>query len=162
MVVAVGLMTLTSKVLHVPRVLYPWPHGVPDLTVSIVSAALAGPTEELFFCVFVAVVARAGGLQFRYTVLLSVTLRVAFHIYYGWPALAMTVWAAAAITIYIVTGRIIGIIVMHSAWDLTGAALAHGWTLPYLVGVLIVYGIPIATGLRFAIAAEPGTRPRSA
>ena len=86
---------------------------------SFVSSVLAGPTEEVILVALPVVLLRGAGLRWRTVILVALAMRLSFHVYYGWGSLALLIWAAAAIVIYIHTRSVIVMCITHSWYDLT-------------------------------------------
>lgn len=114
---------------------YPVEYAYPWLSLR---TGLAGPTEELAVLIAPLVILRAARISWPATVLILVTLRWVFHIYYGWPSLGLLVWAAGVIGVYLLTRGAIGLAVGHSALNLTLVPEAYGISEPYLRVALIV------------------------
>jgi len=56
------------------------------------SSFAAGPMEELLLVVILVWLLRAAGYSWTVVCVAAVTLRVLFHLYYGWPALGLALW----------------------------------------------------------------------
>ncbi len=124
--------------------------GFPDIQVltswpTAVTAALAGPVEELAaLAVPFLLLRRAGEPSWRIAVVL-VAARLAYHVYYGWTALGLSLWALATIAIFARTRRVLPILVAHSLWDLCilGGKVVWPGSLAFqylLVGWALVWG----------------------
>lgn len=87
---------------------------------ELASSFAAGPIEELLLVVILVWLLRAAGYSWTVVCVAAVTLRVLFHLYYGWPALGLALWPLMVIYLYKNSGAIIGIIIAHSAFDLFG------------------------------------------
>jgi hypothetical protein len=105
----------------------------PETTLSL----LAGPTEEIIVLVLPLVLLRAAKRPWWQVIAIGLVLRIAYHVYYGFPAVGLLVWALAMMFIYLRTHAVIGMIVAHSYWD-TAAAIGAYWS-------------RIAAGLMFVI-----------
>lgn len=134
---------------------YPLPADMPaPWAVSfVVSGVLAGPREEILLVAVLVTVMRRTGCGWGWVFALGIGLRIAFHIYYGWNTVALTLWAATAITVYAVTGRIWGLIIGHSMFNLSnsiGVLVGPPWNLlPALLSVsIIVAGVAVFSVLR--------------
>jgi hypothetical protein len=74
---------------------------------NIVTTGMAGPTEELVLLALVVVALRATGHSWAVVTIAAVALRVPFHLYYGWAAIGLAVWAALMVVLYRRTGAIV-------------------------------------------------------
>lgn len=77
--------------------------------------------EETILLAFLCIGLRRCGMPWWFIAVLSGALRVAFHLYQGWPAVASIVWAVAFVMIYRCTGSFRGIAAAHIAYDLVYA-----------------------------------------
>lgn len=114
---------------------YPVEYAYPWLSLR---TGLAGPTEELAVLIAPLVILRAARISWPATVLILVTLRWVFHIYYGWPSLGLLVWAAGVIGVYLLTRGAIGLAVGHSVLNLSLVPHEYGISEPYLRLAVIV------------------------
>lgn len=101
---------------------------------GIVAGLLAGPSEEIVVLVVPVVFLRAAKWPWAAVIAAMLALRLAYHVYYGFPVAGFAIWAVAMIFIYLGTHAIIGLIVAHSYWDTT-LMLGQHW--PLLSGLLI-------------------------
>lgn len=109
-----------------------------------VNAALAGPTEEVLFCLTILTLLRRAGLSWRWVATICLTLRLTFHIYYGWGVIALIIiWAGLVMLLYVTEGRWLAIAIAHSLFDLKNshitpiAAAAWAAAVVSLAAVLI-------------------------
>lgn len=114
---------------------YPRSHAAASAWPSAISSLFAGPSEEIVVLVVPLVFLRAAKWPWWQVIAAGLVLRLAYHVYYGFPAVGLTVWALAMIFIYLRTHAILGLIVAHSYWDMTST-----------VGV---YWSPLAAGVMF-------------
>ncbi|MGN6522083.1 MAG: CPBP family glutamic-type intramembrane protease [Actinomycetes bacterium] len=99
---------------------YPGQDGGPWLVLPMFTSSLmAGPTEELVCLALLVSALRLARQPWLRILALGLVLRLAFHIYYGWPAVFLAVWALSVLLCYAATRRAIGLIVAHSLIDIT-------------------------------------------
>ena len=119
--------------------------GVPGLVVAV----LAGPTEEIVVLVVPLVFLRAARWPWWAVLTTMIALRLAYHVYYGFPVIGFALWAAAMVLIYLRTHAVLGLILAHSTWDI-GVMCASRWPLAgglmllatFLAGIAsLVWGI---------------------
>lgn len=103
----------------------------------------------------------AAGSRFRAALLMSVTLRVLFHAYYGPSVIFLAVWATVAVLVVWRTGCLLGVTIAHCAWNILNILvqlLPDAWALIPAVTTFAVaiYGIrEFYRGAR-RFNAEPG------
>lgn len=83
----------------------------------LVSMLMAGPTEEILLVAVPVVVLRAANQSWTRIFLVCLTMRLIFHIYYGWNSITLLIWAITVLVLFTRHHRILGIIVSHSAFD---------------------------------------------
>ncbi|MGO3233200.1 MAG: CPBP family glutamic-type intramembrane protease [Microbacterium sp.] len=116
--------------------------GVEDLSdpllavLTIINAGMAGPAEELALLALVVVALRAAGHGWTIVFLAAAAVRVPFHLYYGWGAFGLAVWACLIVLLYKRTGAIAAIILGHATFNLVNYIPVIGGA-PKLVIVLI-------------------------
>ena len=81
---------------------------------DLVKLAMAGPAEELALVAVPVMLLRATKYGWATVAITAVILRVPFHLYYGWAALGLTIWALLAVALYRRTGSILGPILAHA------------------------------------------------
>jgi membrane protease YdiL (CAAX protease family) len=119
-----------------------FPHGAtgPWGLVGGVSGAIrSGISEELVVTAFIIVTLRQARRPWREILLVSLALRVAYHVYYGtpWIVLWIAIWAGAAFWLYWRTRRLTPIIVAHVLWDALGfTAIELGHVGETIVGAI--------------------------
>lgn len=94
---------------------------------------------------------RRAGFNWPSVIAVSVVLRWLFHLYYGVPSLGMVVWALGSVIVYLLTGRIIGLMVVHGLWDLMATGFSGGAPGIGLSCALILAGASLAPGTRSVI-----------
>jgi hypothetical protein len=105
----------------------------------MVLSGLAGPSEELALMALVVIALRTSGYGWRTVLVVAVLVRVPFHLYYGWGAIGLALWAVLIVGLYRRTGALTAIIVAHSAWNL--AIYLPGATSTYLTLAVVLLGI---------------------
>lgn len=136
---------ITAALLGTPD--YPESHAAASAWPSAISSLLAGPTEEIVVLVVPLVFLRAARWSWWQVIPAALALRLAYHVYYGYPAAGLAVWALAVIFIYLRSHAVVGLIAAHSYWDLS---ITVGWywdhalsdvmmAVPFLA--LIVWGL---------------------
>ena len=117
---------------------FPFPSYSPNVAIQLMSCATAGFREEPLFCVLIPLALMASGRSLVFAASVSAALRVSFHLYYGWSALALGLWGFFAVVLAIRTGYVLGMAVAHSLWDVLVALppVAPSATL-WLAGVRI-------------------------
>lgn len=102
----------------------------------LLSAPTAGPTEEPFFAAALPLLARVlirhNGWALATALGLSVTLRVAFHVYYD-PATIPTfaLWAAAAVLLWWFTGQLLALVCTHAVYNAISTLNTYPDLLPF-------------------------------
>lgn len=101
---------------------YPHPdiEGWPALLLYAASGGMAGPTEELVLLALVVTALRRAGYSWRVVCIVAVIVRVPFHLYYGWGAIFLAVWAVLMVVLYRRVGTTVPIAAAHAMWDITG------------------------------------------
>jgi Type II CAAX prenyl endopeptidase Rce1-like len=113
-------------------------------TAASVAAAVV---EETVVLAFVVSTLRQAGRTLPEITIVAVLLRMSYHDYYGPGVIGIAVWAAAFIWLYLRTGSIIPLIIVHFFWDAT-IFWSQRW---HLIGVLAVY-VSIAVIIAAAVS----------
>src|SRR5260370_63454 len=93
----------------------------------VFSASLtAGIVEETVVLAFVVTTLRQARRPLPEIVLVAVLLRCSYHDYYGLGVLGIAVWAAIFVWLFLRTGSVLPLIVVHVLWDTT-IFLGHHW-----------------------------------
>lgn len=122
-----------------------WYQLLPDGTTSL----LAGVQEEILVLAFPIVVLRITGVRWRWIGAYCVAARVSFHIYYGWTAAFLALWAITMVYLFAHYRGLLGVIVGHSLYDTLGTVLNtfrhHGIISASTTGVVILseFGVVI-------------------
>ncbi len=117
------------------------------------SSGLAGPTEELALMALLVTVGRRAGWRWGVIVAVAVAVRVPFHLYYGWPAVTLALWAALAVLLYRRTGALLAIVLAHSTWNLGSlllplGALGFAQRIAAAIGAAVVIGFLVRSIVR--------------
>lgn len=89
---------------------------------NVINSGMAGPTEELALLALVVVALRATGHTWPVVVIAAIAVRVPFHLYYGWGAIGLAVWAALMVALYKRTGAIVAIVLEHATFNMLNYA----------------------------------------
>jgi membrane protease YdiL (CAAX protease family) len=140
------------------------PAAISEITVAGVAVALtvqddsytlyataaslaAGVVEETVVLAFVVSTLRQAGRPLIEVVAVAIALRMSYHDYYGPGVAGIAIWAAVFIWLYLRTGSIIPLIIVHFFWDAT-IFWTQRW---HWVGVAAVY-ISIALIIAAAVS----------
>jgi hypothetical protein len=131
-----GIFSLPENRLELP------PQVDPLLnTLDVINSGMAGPAEELALLALVVVALRATGHSWAMVIATAIVLRVPFHLYYGWGAVGLSVWAALMVPLYRRTNAIVAILLAHAVFN----TLSYGGDVALLVkGLLPLIGAGIA------------------
>ncbi|ROT86245.1 CPBP family intramembrane glutamic endopeptidase [Bifidobacterium mongoliense] len=132
----------------------PGPEQTTDLLthiLTIAEAAMAGPSEELALMALVVVALHATGYNRWVIVVVAILVRIPFHLYYGWSAIALFVWVVLTILLYWRTGAIVGIVLAHTVWDVL-------FYLPYFISFVIKV---VLVGIGFVVVCHRTGQPES-
>lgn len=112
-------VSLVSAVLSLEKMSYPFPDMNMGLSTILwtLSLLLAGPTEEFVLVGVVATVLRRTGYSWWTVAAVAVVLRIPFHLYYGWGAIGMAVWAVLVAALYRRTGSLLGLAIGHALYN---------------------------------------------
>lgn len=100
-----------------------------------ISAALAGPAEELALLALVVLALRRCGYSWWTVGLVAVLVRVPFHLYYGWGAIGLALWAVLAVALYRWCGTILPFIIGHALGNVLTALAMYVPGLEWLTSV---------------------------
>lgn len=141
-----ALMDVAALVAGTPSPEYPQQDG-PGWSAAniadVLSSLTAGVVEEPLFCLIIPLCLIAAGRSILCAAIVSTTLRVAFHIYYGWTSPLLAIWAFVAVIVVLRTGAIVGTVIVHSLYDTVGS-LVHMFptqlagVAPFVFGGIIV------------------------
>lgn len=114
---------------------------------NVLDFMMAGPTEELALLALVVVALRSTGHSWWVVAAACVLVRVPFHMFYGWGALAMLVWPVLLMLLYRRTNAIAAIIAEHAVWNWSSSMPAE-WSLAVKGIVAITGAVVIVYTLR--------------
>ena len=98
-----------------------------DFPMLATSMLISGPAEEIILVPALILLLRQGRARPWVAVLLAVAARVGIHLYYGWPMiLGWAIWALLLISIWRVTGTVLGAIFTHALNNLTASMQLTG------------------------------------
>lgn len=130
-------------------------------TLYATAASLAaGVVEETVVLAFVVSTLRQAGRPLTEVAAVAIVLRMSYHDYYGPGVVGIAVWAAVFIWLYLRTGSIIPLIIVHFFWDAT-IFWTQRW---HWVGVAAVYvsiALIIAAAMSWWADRAGRGRPRS-
>jgi membrane protease YdiL (CAAX protease family) len=119
---------------------------------GVSGAVRSGFLEELIVTAFVIITLRQARRPWPEILLVSLALRVAYHVYYGtpWIALWIAIWAGTAFGLYWRTRRLTPIMASHTLWDVQGFTIVElGHTGAAIV--LALYAAAIVGGLMLLV-----------
>lgn len=119
--------------------------------IDLASSAAAGPREEIFLLAVPFLLLRSARCRWWSILIALATIRMSFHIYYGWAVLGMLVWAAGAVMLYRLTQRVIPMIIAHSMIDLA-SSIDVQWAdnEPIMVALLLYFMVFLLLGVLVA------------
>jgi hypothetical protein len=100
--------------------LLPTPVQLPTsaLTVAQLFQSLAaGTLEEIVVLGYLVLRLEQRGCSTTTIVLIAVAVRISYHLYYGWNALPIALWALVSVLVYLRVRRLLPFILCHFAWD---------------------------------------------
>jgi hypothetical protein len=103
--------------------------------VQVVAGVAAGVVEEVVVLGFLVRRLEQLGLRPVWVVLIAVAVRVSYHLYYGWEAIAIAMWALASVLVYRWVRRLLPFILCHIAWDV---GLAVGLYYRAAFGLMVI------------------------
>jgi Type II CAAX prenyl endopeptidase Rce1-like len=127
-------------------------------TAQIIAAAAAGIVEEIVVLGFVVRRLEQLGLRSSSVVMIAVLVRVSYHLYYGWNAVPIALWALATVLVYLRIRRLLPFILCHIAWDVA-IPLRLFYASAY--HVLLIAAILVSAGLALWWSRQPARITRS-
>lgn len=94
-------------------------HDYSYLTYATAASVAAGVIEETVVLAFVVTTLRQAGRPLAEILAVAVLLRCSYHDYYGPGVVGIAVWAAVFIWLFLRTGSVIPLVVVHFLWDAT-------------------------------------------
>jgi hypothetical protein len=86
-------------------------------TVQVISGVMAGVVEEIVVLGFLVRRLEQIGLRTWWVVVIAVLVRVSYHLYEGWYAVPIALWALVTVLVYLRIRRLLPFILCHIAWD---------------------------------------------
>ena len=133
---------------------------------EIQTSLSAGPAEELLFGACAVTLLRRARISWPVTVVAIAAAHIAFHVYYGWPVLGFLVWVTGAVAVYALTGRVWGVVVLHSLLDVGVTFHDLGSDLfpagPVIALAVVLWGWDLYFRHRPRFLAERYDRPKEA
>ena len=154
---------------RIPANDYPHPEANDGLAtfLYIISGATAGPAEEILMLALVVILMRKLNLGWTPITIIAILLRIPFHMYYGWAAIAMIFWVITSVLFYKFTNRIWPLVLAHATKNALGGIIALGLD-PYAITALLavafmIYGLIAVKNhlVTLANTATPGTTPNN-
>jgi uncharacterized membrane protein (UPF0136 family) len=124
-------------------------------TYQITAGVVAGIVEEFVVLGFLVRRLEQIGLRPAWVVVIAVLVRVSYHLYYGWGAVPIALWALASVLVYLRIRRLLPFILCHIAWD---AAIPLRAFYPTAYQVLLIAAVVAGLALT-ARWARWGTNP---
>jgi hypothetical protein len=87
------------------------------LTYTMAASLTAGIVEETVVLAFVVTTLRQAARPLPEIVLVAVLLRCSYHDYYGLGVIGIALWAAVFVWLFLRSGSVLPLIVVHAAWD---------------------------------------------
>jgi membrane protease YdiL (CAAX protease family) len=130
-------------------------------TLYATAASLAaGVVEETVVLAFVVSTLRQAGRPLAEIVIVAVALRMSYHDYYGPGVIGIAVWAAVFVWLYLRTGSVIPLIIVHFFWDAT-IFWTQRWPWVGVVAVYVSIALIIAAAVSWWADRANRNRPRS-
>jgi hypothetical protein len=82
-----------------------------------IAGVAAGILEEIVVLGFLVRRLEQLGFSSSMVVVIAVLVRVSYHLYYGWNAVPIALWALASVLVYLRIRRLLPFILCHIAWD---------------------------------------------
>jgi membrane protease YdiL (CAAX protease family) len=134
----------------------------PFLLYASAGSVVAGLVEETVVLAFVVTTLRQARRPLPEIVAVAVLLRCSYHDYYGPGVLGIVVWASVFIWLFLRTGSVIPLIVVHVLWDMTqffGLARSLRPTVEVLT-LLALLLLPLAAGISWLVEVLNRRPPR--
>ncbi len=131
---------------------------------TVAASLTAGIVEETVVLAFVVTTLRQARRPLPEIVLVAVLLRCSYHDYYGLGVLGIAVWAAIFVWLFLRTGSVLPLIVVHVLWD-ASIFLGQHWHVVQIASagawllLLLAAGISWLVDLRARLAGPPGGPP---
>lgn len=124
--VALAVLTLGMGIMQAPTLVgipfqpFPSQHvdGILANVLWGITLAMAGPTEEAVLLGLVVTALRRSGYSWTVVGIVAVLVRIPFHLYYGWGAILLAVWALLFVALYRRTGTIVPMVIAHTVFNI--------------------------------------------
>jgi hypothetical protein len=153
-VLYVVAIAVAGLIVRIPPSHNPWTElahvGNVGVGLQLVDAFLSGGLlEEVVVVAFTVRILQQGRIHPVWIVVVSVAMRVAFHVYYGTAAIGWaSIWATAAVVLYLWTGRLSALIAAHTVVDIVATLSLAG----HLSGVAPVVGLGMFGAIVFVLS----------
>jgi len=134
------------------------------LVYATAASLAAGVIEESVVLAFVVTTLRQAGRPLLEILAVAVVLRCSYHDYYGPGVIGIAVWAATFVWLFLRTGSVIPLIVVHFLWDATifWAQRWHWINTAMAAATLVALAAATFTWISEVRNRDRGGRPRSA
>jgi membrane protease YdiL (CAAX protease family) len=125
---------------------------------TVVASLTAGIVEETVVLAFLVTTLRQARRPLPEIVLVAVLLRCSYHDYYGLGVLGIAIWAAVFVWLFLRTGSVLPLIVVHFLWDTT-VFLGQHWHVVQIASAYAWLILLLAAGLSWLVdlkARHPG------
>jgi membrane protease YdiL (CAAX protease family) len=116
------------------------------LTYAMAASVTAGVVEETVVLAFVVTTLRQAGRPLPEILLVAVILRCSYHDYYGLGVIGIAVWAAVFAWLFLRTGSLLPLIIVHAAWD-ANIFLAQRWHAVQIGSALVFLGLVVIAAI---------------
>ncbi len=133
------------------------------LVYATAASLAAGVVEETVVLAFVVTTLRQAGRPLLEILAVAVLLRCSYHDYYGPGVIGIAVWAAVFAWLFLRTGSVIPLIVVHFGWDalIFWAQRWHWLNAARAAGALALLAVATFTWLSEVRSRNRGGKPRS-
>lgn len=113
----------------------------------------AGVIEEVVVLAFAVTTLRQASRPLPEIVLVAVALRCSYHDYYGPGVLGILIWASVFVWLFLRTGSVVPLVVVHFLWDAAIFYTYHKPWLPVIAGVEFAAFVllPLAAGITLLV-----------
>lgn len=112
-------------------------------TAQVTAGIAAGIVEEIVVLGFLVRRLEQLGLRSSWVVTIAVLVRVSYHLYYGWNAVPIALWALVTVLVYLRIRRLLPFILCHIAWD---AAIPFRAFYPPAYHVMLIAAVVASAG----------------
>ncbi|HWF81680.1 MAG TPA: CPBP family glutamic-type intramembrane protease [Streptosporangiaceae bacterium] len=131
------------------------------LMYATAASVAAGVIEETVVLAFVVTTLRQAGRPLAEILAVAVLLRCSYHDYYGPGVIGIAVWAALFVWLFLRTGSVIPLVVVHFLWDVTifWEQRWHWLNAVRVLGALLLVAVATFTWLA-EVSKRKNPRPR--